>query len=177
MVQPLLGLKNSIHENVEFKADGFAQMLISRLGKFVLPLPTPKSSNFVIRRSKYRQMFGNAAVCVLLGVCLVALGVAVVVLARPIGEYSKVPVRFLGRPVYIANNSHYIAEKPPDKRELGRATWTAFHTLAANFPDEPTSDDKKSASSFVQSLTKLYPCKVCREHFDRFVSVQPPEYV
>jgi Erv1 / Alr family len=148
-------------------------MLVSRLKMFELSLPTPDSSNFGIRRSKESQMFGNA--CVLLGAFLVLLGVAVVVLARPISEFSIVPARILGRQKFIANNSHYIDEKPPDKRELGRATWTAFHTLAANFPDEPTEEDKKSATYFVQSLTKLYPCKVCREHFDRFVSVQPPE--
>lgn len=66
-------------------------------------------------------------------------------------------------------------ETPPDKRGLGRATWTAFHALAANFPDKPTAAQQQHALGFVTALTKLYPCPLCREHFDRYVSVRPPD--
>jgi mitochondrial FAD-linked sulfhydryl oxidase len=66
-------------------------------------------------------------------------------------------------------------EAPPDKRALGRATWTAFHAVAANMPAEPTDAQQEAAREFVHALTKLYPCPLCREHFDRYVSVRPPD--
>lgn len=66
-------------------------------------------------------------------------------------------------------------DSPPDRRALGRASWTAVHTLAANFPDVPTKEERESAMGFVKALAGLYPCKLCRYHFDRYVSVRPPD--
>jgi hypothetical protein len=67
------------------------------------------------------------------------------------------------------------AERPPDKRALGRATWTAFHAMAANFPEKPSPAQQADGLAFVRSISKLYPCPLCREHFDRYVAVKPPE--
>lgn len=69
----------------------------------------------------------------------------------------------------------YETEKPPDKRELGRSTWTTFHTMAANYPNDPTDADKEHAQWYIESIAKLYPCTLCREHFERYISIRPPE--
>lgn len=106
--------------------------------------------------------------------CATALALVMFILH---GDTSVDLGRFLERNLSRRSRELYSDEIPPDKRVLGRATWTAFHTLAANYPDEPTPTDKEHALAFVNALTTLYPCKLCRDHFDRYVSVRPPEYV
>ncbi|KAI8532677.1 hypothetical protein RHMOL_Rhmol11G0232000 [Rhododendron molle] len=38
---------------------------------------------------------------------------------------------------------------PVTKEELGRATWTFLHTLAAQYPDNPTRQQKKDVKQLV----------------------------
>ncbi|KAL2327577.1 hypothetical protein Fmac_021004 [Flemingia macrophylla] len=54
---------------------------------------------------------------------------------------------------------------PVSKEELGRATWTFLHTLAAQYPDNPTRQQKKDVKELVQILTRMYPCSECADHF------------
>lgn len=63
------------------------------------------------------------------------------------------------------------------KEELGRGSWTLIHTMAANYPEKPTPTERVHAAAFFQSIGTLYPCKLCRDHFARYISVQSPEYV
>jgi len=39
---------------------------------------------------------------------------------------------------------------PGDREELGRATWTLLHTLAAQFPDKPSRQQQKDARTLVR---------------------------
>ena len=79
------------------------------------------------------------------------------------------------------------------KEELGRATWTLLHTLAAQYPETPTYSQQKDAQQLVcQSvlmkqqknvstpracllvlqvdvLTRIYPCADCARHFQDIV--------
>ena len=61
------------------------------------------------------------------------------------------------------------------KEDLGRATWTFLHVLASQYPDEPTEEQKRDAKQLVYSLTRLYPCKECAEHFQDVVAKIPPD--
>lgn len=70
-----------------------------------------------------------------------------------------------------------VTESPPNREELGRGGWTLIHTTAANYAEKPNEEEKKHANAFFRSLGALYPCKLCRDHFDRFIAIQPPEYV
>lgn len=54
---------------------------------------------------------------------------------------------------------------PPDVEVLGRATWTFLHTLAANFPENPTIQQQKDISSFMGTLGRFYPCWHCADDF------------
>eukprot|EP00172_Hildenbrandia_rubra_P003053 Plantae.Rhodophyta-Hildenbrandia_rubra.ctg44508.p2 GENE.Plantae.Rhodophyta-Hildenbrandia_rubra.ctg44508~~Plantae.Rhodophyta-Hildenbrandia_rubra.ctg44508.p2 ORF type:complete len:155 (-),score=14.64 Plantae.Rhodophyta-Hildenbrandia_rubra.ctg44508:495-959(-) len=78
-------------------------------------------------------------------------------------------------PLLIYQTQKTIPVKPPSKKKLGRSGWTLIHTMAAKYPEDPSEEDKVMARGFVMSLTKLYPCKECAKHFDKFVSVVPPE--
>ncbi|KAF0990651.1 hypothetical protein HZS_6542 [Henneguya salminicola] len=57
-----------------------------------------------------------------------------------------------------------LKECPPDRAELGRCTWTFLHTVAANYPENPTPDQQKSMENLVKGVTEFYPCKKCAIH-------------
>lgn len=61
------------------------------------------------------------------------------------------------------------------KEELGRATWTLLHSVAASYPQNPTRSQRRAFSALVHSLAELYPCADCAEHFAKIVDARPPE--
>jgi FAD-linked sulfhydryl oxidase len=61
------------------------------------------------------------------------------------------------------------AVKPVSKEDLGRATWTFLHTLAAQFPEHPTRQQQRDARVLIESMTRIYPCADCAQHFQAIV--------
>mmetsp|Transcript_14765 Transcript_14765/g.44610 ORF Transcript_14765/g.44610 Transcript_14765/m.44610 type:complete len:178 (+) Transcript_14765:270-803(+) len=61
------------------------------------------------------------------------------------------------------------------KEELGRSTWTFLHSLAAQWPERPSKQQKKDAHSLVDVLTRIYPCAACAQHFGELVKRSPPK--
>lgn len=61
-----------------------------------------------------------------------------------------------------------------DREVLGRSTWTLLHTLAAQFPEHPTKQQKKDAKTLIDVLTRIYPCGECARHFQKLVREHPP---
>ncbi|RWW28439.1 hypothetical protein GW17_00007082 [Ensete ventricosum] len=57
------------------------------------------------------------------------------------------------------------AAGPLTKEELGRATWTLLHAIAAQYPDQPTRQQKHDVKELLAILSRLYPCKECADHF------------
>ena len=66
-------------------------------------------------------------------------------------------------------------ECPPDREELGRATWALMHSVAAYYPDQPNVEDKRAARGLVSAIARLYPCSHCREDFRTEVERSPPK--
>lgn len=62
---------------------------------------------------------------------------------------------------------------PVTKEDLGRSTWTFLHTLAAQYPDNPTRQQKKDVKELVQILSRMYPCKECADHFKEVLRSNP----
>lgn len=62
---------------------------------------------------------------------------------------------------------------PVSKEELGRATWTLLHTLAAQFPDRPTKQQQKDVKELMAILSRIYPCKECADHFKEVLKANP----
>ena len=54
----------------------------------------------------------------------------------------------------------------------GPSAWTFLHTIALQYPELPTDDDKKQYYIFFNSLKDVLPCPNCRihysEHLDKF---------
>ncbi|XP_062210285.1 FAD-linked sulfhydryl oxidase ERV1-like isoform X2 [Phragmites australis] len=62
---------------------------------------------------------------------------------------------------------------PLTKEEVGRATWMLLHTIAAQFPDEPTRQQKRDAKELMHIISRLYPCKECADHFKEVLKANP----
>uniref|UniRef100_A0A5B6YSP8 Sulfhydryl oxidase n=1 Tax=Davidia involucrata TaxID=16924 RepID=A0A5B6YSP8_DAVIN len=62
---------------------------------------------------------------------------------------------------------------PVTKEELGRATWTFLHTLAAQYPDNPTRQQKKDVKELMAIISRMYPCKECADHFKEILRANP----
>jgi FAD-linked sulfhydryl oxidase len=68
-----------------------------------------------------------------------------------------------------AQRPHSSAPRQVTKEELGRATWTFLHTLAAQFPEHPSRQQQKDARTLMDVLTRIYPCADCASHFQEIV--------
>nr|POE63473.1 fad-linked sulfhydryl oxidase erv2 [Quercus suber] len=61
------------------------------------------------------------------------------------------------------------------KAELGRASWKLFHTMMAQFPETPTTEEQAALKSYIHLFQRLYPCGECAEHFGRILEDFPPQ--
>ncbi|ODV86750.1 hypothetical protein CANARDRAFT_27153 [[Candida] arabinofermentans NRRL YB-2248] len=60
-------------------------------------------------------------------------------------------------------------ECPPDVNELGRATWTFLHSVAATYPKEATLVQQQEMTTFISIFSKIYPCWFCAKDFQEHV--------
>lgn len=62
------------------------------------------------------------------------------------------------------------ADCPPDVEGLGRAAWTLLHSMTATYPTAPSPGQQTDARQFLTSFSRLYPCWVCAEDFQQWMS-------
>ncbi|EIE25278.1 hypothetical protein COCSUDRAFT_9381, partial [Coccomyxa subellipsoidea C-169] len=60
------------------------------------------------------------------------------------------------------------------KEDLGRATWLLLHTVAAQYPARPSKQQRKDVAALVHTLTRIYPCGECANHFRDIVRSKAP---
>jgi len=56
---------------------------------------------------------------------------------------------------------------------FGPATWKAIHSIAFNYPENPTEEQKKTYSDFFTNFSKVIPCPACSKHFQEFIKNNP----
>lgn len=64
---------------------------------------------------------------------------------------------------------------PLDKDELGSKTWAFLHTMAANYPVNPTNEQKSDMLTFFDTFSKFYPCRVCADDLREQLKSTPPQ--
>ncbi|KAL0696874.1 hypothetical protein Bca4012_064054 [Brassica carinata] len=64
---------------------------------------------------------------------------------------------------------------PVTKEELGKATWTFLHTLAAQYPEKPTRQQKRDVKELMAILSRMYPCRECADHFKEILRSNPTQ--
>jgi len=63
---------------------------------------------------------------------------------------------------------------PPDRQELGVASWSLLHSVAAYYPAKPTPQQQADASLFLTLFSRLYPCHECAEDLKKDLAESPP---
>ncbi|XP_065065921.1 FAD-linked sulfhydryl oxidase ALR-like isoform X2 [Rhopilema esculentum] len=64
---------------------------------------------------------------------------------------------------------------PLDKGELGRNTWGFLHTMAAYYPETPTSKQQREMTDFIKIFSKFYPCEWCSYHLRERLKTDTPD--
>ena len=67
------------------------------------------------------------------------------------------------------------ADCPPDVEALGRSSWTLLHSITATYPTKPTPQLQSETKSFLSTFGKLYPCWVCAEDFQDWMTRNTPQ--
>ncbi|KAI1810804.1 FAD dependent sulfhydryl oxidase [Poronia punctata] len=65
-----------------------------------------------------------------------------------------------------------VNDCPADVETLGRSTWTLLHSIAATYPASPSQKQQSELKSFMGLFSRLYPCWVCAEDFQRYLETE-----
>jgi len=60
-----------------------------------------------------------------------------------------------------------------DPTVWGPKLWFFMHTIALNFPENPTFDDIKSYETFFENLKYIIPCDKCKLHYSQRLRANP----
>lgn len=60
-------------------------------------------------------------------------------------------------------------------KHWGKQAWHFFHTIAYNYPDNPTETDKKDYLDYIDAFQRVLPCPYCAEHFKELLIQLPPK--
>ncbi len=55
----------------------------------------------------------------------------------------------------------------------GPSLWVFLHLLTMEYPDKPSNSDILIHSEFLNSLSKILPCQLCRDEFSKQIKSQP----
>mmetsp|Transcript_7972 Transcript_7972/g.8816 ORF Transcript_7972/g.8816 Transcript_7972/m.8816 type:complete len:188 (+) Transcript_7972:54-617(+) len=72
----------------------------------------------------------------------------------------------------VKQNIHKV-QCPPNSSLLGKNSWNLLHSMAAWYPENPTTEEQSMMVNFVSSLARFYPCTWCASDFQENLKVKP----
>ncbi|KAK6462440.1 ERV/ALR sulfhydryl oxidase domain-containing protein [Scheffersomyces coipomensis] len=69
----------------------------------------------------------------------------------------------------------YSKDYPPDVEVLGKSSWTLLHSIAATYPENPTSKEQQDLKQFVTLFGNFYPCWFCKADFVKYIEKNDPQ--
>jgi FAD-linked sulfhydryl oxidase len=63
---------------------------------------------------------------------------------------------------------------PLTRREVGRASWAYLHTLAAYYPERPSTQYQQDMRDFLRAYMRFYPCGYCADTSSQEFIRNPP---
>ncbi|CAF0765502.1 unnamed protein product [Adineta steineri] len=79
------------------------------------------------------------------------------------------------RKPHIEEQISINSECPLMRDDVGRASWSLLHTMAAYYPTKPKQEEKQSMNQFIDSFSKVFPCPECRDDFQEEIIKSPPD--
>ena len=55
----------------------------------------------------------------------------------------------------------------------GKCAWVLIHSIAVNYPKNPSPSEKENCINFFTSLGDILPCRYCRKHYRENLKALP----
>jgi mitochondrial FAD-linked sulfhydryl oxidase len=72
------------------------------------------------------------------------------------------------------NGSSPQAIYPPNRQQIGYASWLLLHTTAANLSSPLPPEQSDKLRHWFQAFSYLYPCNECKTEFLKLLKKHPP---
>src|SRR3989338_5024200 len=73
------------------------------------------------------------------------------------------------------SNKNFMSDNKIDslKKSIGPNTWSLLHTIAATYPERPSTLQQKNAKQFYHRIAEFYPCGYCAKDFREAIKQHP----
>ncbi|GIM07466.1 hypothetical protein Vretimale_11592 [Volvox reticuliferus] len=150
--------------------------VVDSFRKAMRPGGEPKQAHAVLKSSPSLNQSGESDATVMTGTQAEVAATGVVALSMgstAAGGGTSGPGEATGRGAGGAGGDNNGC--PPDTWQLGRATWTFLHSVAAHYPEHPSQRQQELMRGMMEGLAEFYPCEICAEHLREQVQRNPPQ--
>lgn len=83
------------------------------------------------------------------------------------GENKSKSKSTAGPSTTSSTTGYNYSECPLFRNQLGKATWSYLHTMAAYYPANPSSEEQNRMKEFIDTFAHTFPCSHCAKDFQK----------